>query len=99
MVPRYAGEWRFRNAAESGVSEYSPPCLTEKPDHGQIVAEHARALFGRLDPRGDRAQGMVAFGDGREQIQVDGGAQRDGALVRLQRVENNPGRRGLRLRR
>ena len=46
---------------------------------------------------GNRAQGVIAFRDGREQIQVDGAAQRDGALVRLQRIENDGGRRGLRL--
>ncbi len=69
--------------------------LREESDHGQVVAEHARAFLGRLDSRGNGAERMIAFGDRGEQIQIDRAAQRHRALIGLQRVKNDARRRSL----
>ncbi len=69
--------------------------LHQESHHGQKIAEHAGALFRGLDARGNRAQGLVAVGDGGKQIQIDGATQSDAALVGLQGVEYDARRHSL----
>jgi hypothetical protein len=70
--------------------------FAEKLRDGQIVAEYADAALGGLHARGEFRRRVVAFADGREDVEFDGGFQGRGLLIGRERLKNSLGcrRRG-----
>jgi hypothetical protein len=60
----------------------------EEAENGQVIAQDANASFGGLEALGDLFDTVIAFVDCCEQIELNGGLQRSGLLMRIQRLKN-----------
>ncbi len=65
----------------------------EKPEHHQIVDQHAQAPLRGVAPVRQGRSGVVPFIDGRENFQVDSGSDGAGALNRKRRFKKQDRRR------
>ena len=63
----------------------------EKPEHHQVVSQHAQAPLRSVAPVRQCGRGIVPFLDGREDFQVDGGPDGAGALNRKSRFKKQLG--------
>ena len=69
--------------------------LGKQAADGQEIAQYARPFLRGVNAFGDGLRRSVSFGDGREEIQLNGAAQRGGAHMGIQGFKNDGRRRSL----